>query len=145
MKIISACLLGVNCRFNGKNKFSPKAKHVFDGGEVILICPEMLINLGIPREACEIVGGDGFDVLEGKARVVSKSGKDFTQLYLDAAQKASAMIENLGITKAYLKSGSPTCGAGTIYNGDFTGEKKNGFGVFSALLKNNGIELVEID
>ncbi|MFH1631671.1 MAG: DUF523 domain-containing protein [bacterium] len=145
MKLISACLLGLNCRYNGKSKLSKKAKDVFASGEAILICPEMLAKLGIPRDACEIVGGDGFDVLEGRAKIVSKSGKNMTSVYLKAAKDSFKIIEKFNIKKAYLKSGSPTCGAGKIYSGIFDGNKKTGFGVFSALLKNNGIELEEID
>lgn len=98
--------------------------------------------MGTPRPACEIVGGDGNDVLSGKAHVVDAEGHDYTKQFIAAAEKTLALLQNNGITKVILKSGSPTCGAGTLYAGNFNGETKKGVGVFTALLQNHNITIV---
>ena len=103
-KVISACLLGINCRYNGKDKFSKDAFKEFTDSESVLLCPELLANLGIPRPACEIVAGDGFDVLTGKAKIIDSSGKDVTKKYLVGAHKALDIVIKLGAKEAILKS-----------------------------------------
>jgi len=143
-KVISACLLGINCRYNGKGKFSEQAKKEFEKNECILLCPELLASLGVPRQPCEIVGGDGFDVLDGKAKIIDCDGKDVTKEYLSGAKKAVDIAVKSGVQEAILKSGSPTCGGGTIYDGSFLGKKTPGYGIFAAMLKKNGIEIKEI-
>lgn len=143
-KAISACLLGVSCRFDGKSKPSSKALDEFSSSEAIAICPEILANLGIPRVACEIVGGDGFDVLTGKAKIIGKNGEDLTKQYLTGAKKALDIVKKFGAKEVILKSGSPSCGAGTIYDGTFSGKKITGLGIFAALLKENNINVKEI-
>ncbi len=143
-KVISACLLGVNCRYDGKGKLSEEARKSFEGSEAILLCPELLANLGVPRPACEIVGGDGFDVINGKAKIIDSNGKDVTKEYLAGAEKALEIVKEFGAEEVVLKSGSPSCGAGSIYDGTFTGNKINGYGVFAALLSVNNIKVTQI-
>ncbi len=143
--VISACLLGIPCRWNNKGKLRQEALNAFYGGRALLVCPEIMAGLPTPRPACEITGGDGHDVIESHAQVVDKDGNDYTEQFLKGAKQAVDLVKQLCIRKAILKSGSPTCGAGSIYNGDFTGKKKDGVGVFAALLHNEGIETVELD
>jgi uncharacterized protein YbbK (DUF523 family) len=143
-KVISACLLGVNCRYDGKSKLSESARREFEDGEAILLCPELLANLGVPRPACEIVGGDGFDVLAGNAKIIDSDGNDVTKEYISGAEKAAEIVTKSGIKEAVLKSGSPSCGCGTVYDGTFSGKKKTGYGVFAAILQEKGIKVREI-
>lgn len=139
---ISACLLGVPCRWDQKAKLHKDAFREFARGNALAVCPEVFGHMAIPRPACEIVGGDGNDVLNGNARVVDADGNDYTQQFIDAAQKTLLLLQRNGITKVVLKSGSPSCGAGTIYSGKFDGTKKEGVGVFTALLQRNNIDVL---
>lgn len=141
---ISACLLGIPCRFNAKAKLNKKALDLYLKGQVIAICPEILAGLPTPRPACEIVGGDGFDVVNGKAKVVDEEGNDFSKEFLDGANIALRQIKALNVNKCYLKSGSPSCGGCNIYDGTFSGSQINGVGVFSAILKLNKYEVTEL-
>lgn len=113
-------------------------------GKGIPICAEQLAGLPIPRPPAEIIGGNGEDVLLGKAKVVSKTGEDYTKQFIDGANKALAICKLYDIKKAYLKSNSPSCGVGHIYDGTFLGKVIDGNGVLSALLEKNGIEIIEV-
>lgn len=138
--VISACLLGIPCRYNGTSKPNQKAIELFLKGKAIPLCPEIIGDLKTPRQACEIVGGDGFDVLKNKADIKDKKGKKYNQQFIKGAKRSLAIMKKLGIKKAILKSGSPSCGAVYIYSGDFSGNKKKGDGVFAALLKKHHIK-----
>lgn len=141
---MSGCLLGIPCRYDGHGKFNKKALKLFAQNKVLIVCPEIFGGLATPRPACEIVGGDGFDILDGKAIVCDKDGNDFTNEFIEGAHKALKSIKELGIEKVYLKSKSPSCGTSRVHNGTFSGELKKGSGVFSALLQREGIEIEEI-
>lgn len=108
----------------------------------MLTCPEVDGGLGTPRPAAEIVGGDGHDVLDGKARVVTEGGRDVTAEYVRGAELALAAARAAGATTAILKSRSPSCGRGRIYDGSFTRTAVVGDGVTAALLQRNGIEVL---
>lgn len=139
--IISACLLGIPCRYNGKSEVNEEALRLFLEGEALLICPEIASGQKTPRPACEIVNGDGQDVLKGKARIIDKDGNDYTKKFVEGAK---IILENIvsrhDIKRALLKSGSPSCGVENIYSGSFDGTKIRGCGVLSALLKESGID-----
>ena len=140
---VSACLLGVPCRWNGTSAKSKRALALVQKGhKVIAICPEVLAGLHTPRPACEIVGGDGTDVLRGNARVVDRQGRNYTKTFVRGAKRGIAVAKRAGATAAILKSSSPSCGARTIYDGTFSGHRKRGRGVFAALFKNRGIRIV---
>jgi uncharacterized protein YbbK (DUF523 family) len=139
---ISACLLGIPCRWNQKGKLHPDAFAAFAHGNALVVCPEVFGGMSTPRPACEIVGGDGRDVLAGMARVVDVNGHDYTQQFIAAAEKTLSLLQDNGITKIILKSGSPSCGAGTIYTGNFNGTTKDGVGVFTALLQKHNIDII---
>ena len=141
---MSGCLLGIPCRYDGHGKFNEKALKLFAQNKVLIVCPEIFGGLATPRPACELVGGDGFDVLDGKAKVCDKDGKDFTKEFIDGAHKALKSIKELGIEKVYLKSKSPSCGTSRVHNGTFSGTLHKGSGVFSALLQREGINIEEI-
>jgi len=139
--LVSACLAGINCTFRGKNNLNDKVKKLADSGAAIALCPEVYALLGTPREMVELSGGDGNDVLDGKARAVSSSGRDVTEDLVAGSYKILNMAKKYGIREAMLKSNSPACGAGCIYDGTFSGTLKNGDGVLAALLKRNGIKV----
>lgn len=138
MVAVSWCLCGRECRYDGTAKPDAQAMALAEGG-ALCICPEVMGGLPIPREPAEIVGGDGYDVLDGRARVISVSGKDVTAEYVAGAEKALRLCREKGVTHALLKANSPSCGSGRIYDGSFTGGKRKGDGVTAALFKRNGI------
>ena len=137
--LVSACLAGINCTFRGKNNLNDKIKRLADSGTAIVLCPEVSALLGVPRENIELFGGDGNDVLDGKAKAVSSSGRDVTKDLVAGAYKVLEAVKRYNIREAILKSNSPTCGVGRIYDGTFSNTLKNGDGVLAALLKRNGI------
>lgn len=138
MVAVSWCLCGRECRYDGTAKPDAQAMALAEGG-ALCICPEVMGGLPIPREPAEIVGGDGYDVLDGRARVITISGKDVTAEYVAGAEKALRLCREKGVTHALLKANSPSCGSGRIYDGSFTGGKRKGDGVTAALFKRNGI------
>ncbi|MCE5236352.1 MAG: DUF523 domain-containing protein [Clostridiaceae bacterium] len=141
MMLVSACLAGVNCRYDGKAKPDEEIMELVKTGEVKLVCPEVLGGLTRPRLPSEIESGTGEDVLSGKARVVAKDGRDVTEAFLLGAQKTLEMAQSCGAKRAILKAKSPSCGCGAVYDGTFSGTLRKGNGVTAALLKQNGIEV----
>jgi uncharacterized protein YbbK (DUF523 family) len=95
----------------------------------------------VPRENIELSGGDGRDLLDGKAKAISISGRDVTKTLIAGAYKVLEAAKRYDIKEAVLKSNSPTCGVGRIYDGTFSNTLRNGDGVLAALLKNNGIKV----
>jgi len=141
MKLVSACLLGINCNFEGKNWQNPQILEEFQKGELFPICPEVLGGLSVPRIPSEIQGGDGKDVLEGKASVVNLQGIDVTDEFMVGAYDALKIAEAIGAKEALLIEKSPSCGCGAIFDGSFTDKLREGDGVTAALLKKNGIKI----
>lgn len=141
--VASACLGGRPCRYDGAGRPDPEVCRLAGQGEAVLACPECLGGLRIPREPSEIVGGDGRDVLDGRARVVSKSGRDVTAQYIAGAEAFLAAVREAGADKAILKAKSPSCGVHQIYDGTHTGRLRPGAGVTAALLERNGIRVCE--
>lgn len=142
MILVSSCLAGLNVRYNGTNCFNNKIQTLIDEKLALTICPELLGGFSIPREPAEIVGGNGEDVLDGKAKVVEKSGKDVTELYVKGAYETLKKAQEVKASVVVLKEYSPSCGSSMIYNGEFKDKKIAGNGVTTALLKRNGINVV---
>jgi uncharacterized protein YbbK (DUF523 family) len=132
MKLCSACLLGVKCRYNGKDARNKKVMGLLKKEILIPVCPEQLGGLPTPREPAEIRGG----------RVITKSGIDVTENFKRGAKEVLKIAKLFGISEAILKQGSPSCGCGRIYNGTFSGKTIKGDGVTTALLKKNGIRVI---
>ena len=124
--LISACLLGVNCRYDGGNSRNDDAIKIHQNDELIPVCPEEAGGLSTPRPAVEIVGGDGNDVLDGKAKVLTTDGHDKTEEFLKGAKHALELAKSQGATSVILKSRSPSCGCGDIYDGTFSGTLTSG-------------------
>lgn len=142
MIIVSACLAGLNVRYDGGNCLQPLIEKLVAEKKAVTVCPEVLGELSTPRDPAEIVGGDGFDVLEGRAKVLTKNGVDVTDEFIKGAEKTLQIVKKLGGTMVVLKENSPSCGSHNIYDGNFSGNKKAGMGVTAALLTNNGIKIV---
>lgn len=135
MYIISACLAGVDCKYNGKNNKNDKILKLVEEGKAILVCPEQLGGLSTPRLPSEIV------VKDGKKKVLANDGTDVTENFLKGAEETLKIAKMMGINKAILKVRSPSCGYGEIYDGTFSGTTKHGNGVTAELLEKNGIKL----
>lgn len=139
--IVSACLAGINCTHNGKNKLKAYIRELVENGRAVAVCPEMLGGLPVPRERCEISYGDGKRVLAKEATVKTLSGEDITGRMVSGARKTLAITKRLGIKRAILKSKSPSCGCGVIYDGTFKDSLRKGDGVTAALLLKHGIKI----
>ncbi|HLV10015.1 MAG TPA: DUF523 domain-containing protein [Halanaerobiales bacterium] len=134
MILVSACLMGKNCRYNGGNSLNPELLELLKGREIKMVCPEKAGGLCIPRSPSEIIGGNGLNVIEGTARVISRNGEDLSREFIEGARESISGIKLEDLEMAILKSRSPSCGNRFIYDGSFLGKAREGPGVFSALL-----------
>lgn len=132
MKLCSACLLGINCRYDGRSKPSKKVLELARKEVLIPVCPEQLGGLPTPREQSELRGES----------VVTRSGKDITENLVRGAKQVLKIAKLFDVKEAILKQRSPSCGCGQIYDGTFTGTVIRGDGVTTALLKKHGIKVV---
>lgn len=133
MILVSACLAGVPCRYDGKSSLNPAVADLVRRGEAIAVCPEALGGLPVPRVPCEMV------TTGGQTRVVSRDGRDFTAAFLLGAHRALETALEVRADKALLKRRSPSCGIGEIYDGSFTGRLTAGNGLTADLLAAHGI------
>jgi uncharacterized protein YbbK (DUF523 family) len=136
MYLISACLAGVNSRYDGGNNENDMVVKLVEEGKAILVCPEQLGGLPTPRTACEIVIDKN-----GERKVINKDGEDKTHNFILGAEETLAIAKKANVKKAILKAKSPSCGCGKIYDGTFSGKLINGNGVTAELLINNDIEV----
>lgn len=140
--VVSACLLGTACRYDGCSKPSPVTQQAVrawqeGGGQVVAVCPEQLGGLPTPRPAAELRGGDGDAVLNGQARVCRvEDGGDVTHAFVQGARSAAVQAEGAGF--AILKARSPSCGVGQT---QVDGALQPGDGVLAALLRGTGVVL----
>jgi len=143
MIIVSGCLLGLRCRYDGKSKSNKKVIEFLRKKNLIPIpvCPEQFGGQETPRPDAAIFGGNGKDVLSGKAKVIEEDGKEVTACFIRGAREVLKLVELLNIREAILKTKSPSCGCGLIHDGTFTGNLVPGDGVTTALLKQKGIRI----
>ncbi|MBV0893944.1 DUF523 domain-containing protein [Microbacterium sp. NC79] len=139
--IVSACLAGAACRYDGRAKPDAEIVAAVQRGEMIPLCAEVLGELPTPRPAAEIVGGDGSAVLDGTARVVTNTGGDVTAEFVAGAERVADAAVALGATHAILQDRSPSCGCGRIYDGSFSGALIDGNGVTAAALSRRGLTI----
>lgn len=136
MKImISGCLLGENCKYNGGNNYSEKVAEYIKGHEVISVCPECLGGLPTPRIPAEIVDGV----------VTNKAGEIVDVQFRKGAEIALETAKRERINLAILQSRSPSCGVKQVYDGTFSGKRIDGPGVFAKLLKENGFQVIDVE
>ncbi len=129
--ICSACLLGINCRYDGKNNLNKKVLDLTKKAILIPVCPEQFGGLPTPREPAEQKGN----------KVFTKSGKDVTKYFLKGAKEVLKIVKFFGIKEAILKQKSPSCGYGKIYDGTFSGKLIEGNGITTKLLKKKKIKI----
>lgn len=144
--LVSACLLGMNSRYDGKNKFNKDLLSFLINNNIDFfpLCAEQLGGLTTPREPSEIeYGFTAQDVIEGRGRVLTKSRKDVTKNYIDGANEVLKFCKSINITHAILAEKSPSCGYTKTYDGTFSGILIDGNGILTQLLKNNGIAIVK--
>ncbi|PMC34851.1 DUF523 domain-containing protein [Bacillus sp. UMB0899] len=142
MILVSSCLAGIEVRYNGSHCLDKNILRLIEQNRITTVCPELLGGFATPREPAEIIGGTGEDVLDGKARVIEKSGNDVTEMYIKGANATLIKAQEINAKVIILKEFSPSCGSKMIYNGHFSGEKIAGNGVTTALLRRNGIRVV---
>ena len=128
--LISACLMGIKCRYDGKQKKIPELDRLMESYVLIPVCPEVLGGLPTPRCPAEIVQG-----------VVTRDGRDVTENYRRGARESLRICQMTHTDCALLKERSPSCGFGSIYDGTFTGTLCPGDGVCAALLKQHGVRV----
>lgn len=129
--LMSACLLGVNCRYSGDGKLLEGVERLMEVAEIIPVCPEILGGLTTPRVPAERVGD----------KVIAKNGTDVTMQYHRGAKESLYLAKLFDAKFALMKERSPSCGYGVIYDGTFTGSFKPGNGTASELLSENGIKI----
>jgi uncharacterized protein YbbK (DUF523 family) len=139
MILVSACLAGIKCRYNGSSKPESAIVDLYKTGEAIAVCPEELGGLPIPRPPAQFQGGTGEEVLDGKAMLVRADGADVTAQFIAGAEAVLRIMKELNLNEAILKSRSPSCGKGMVYR---EGKLVPGNGVCAALLLRNGIKVM---
>lgn len=140
--LVSACLMGVNCKYNGKNNLSQEILKLSDKYEFIPVCPEQLGGFSTPRPKAEIVCEC---LMRGMDKVVRENGEDVTEYFINGAKEAFKIAKLMNVKKAILKEKSPSCGVYKIYDGSFTERLIDGSGITTKILKRNGIEVFNED
>lgn len=139
MIIVSACLLGIKCRYDGESRFDKELLSLMPDTVFIPVCPEQLGGLPTPRFPAQINNGSGFDVLNGQAQVINTNDDDVTENFLKGAEEVKKIVQLMKIDTAIMKENSPSCGVLYIKRDDII---INGMGVTSALLNSIGIKLI---
>ncbi len=130
--LVSACLLGINCRYKGDNCKNDKVIALEKEYEIIAVCPEQMGGLDTPRNPAERVGD----------KIISSTGDDVTSEYKKGAEYALKLAKENNVEFCVFKANSPSCGKGVIYDGTFTGGKVSGNGVTAELLQMNGFKVL---
>lgn len=142
MILVSGCLCGINCKYDGKNNLNEKVLKLMKEGKAIPVCPEQLGGQATPRPPHEIIGGDGAGVLQGTCTVDGPKGNDDVSMkFIRGAEETLKIAKELNVNIAILKARSPSCGKGIIYDGTFSGGKRPGNGVTAELLIRNNIKV----
>ena len=133
--VVSACLLGSNCKYNGGNNYDPAVAEYVKDRQVIPVCPEVLAGLGVPRTPIEIVSGQLRD----------RYGNSVAEPMAEAVGKILKQLEGEEIECVILKSRSPTCGVRQVYDGTFTGTLVDGAGVLAQALMAAGYRVIDAE
>ena len=136
MIIVSACLVGINCKYSGGNNYNQKIFDLVKEGKAIPICPEQLGGLNTPRKPVEL------KVINGKRYAIDNEGNDLTENFERGALEVLNLAKDLNINKAILQPRSPSCGVNKIYSGNFDNKLVDGNGILAELLKQNGIDVL---
>lgn len=139
MILVSACLLGMNCKYNGGNNYNQKVFDLVKEGKAIPVCPEQLGGLKTPRIPSEIKN------IDGKRYVINSEGEDVTENFEKGAMEVLKLAKELDIKKVIFQPRSPSCGVNKIYSGNFDKQLIDGNGITADLLIKNGIEVITPD
>lgn len=135
MILVSACLLGCNCKYSGGHNYNEEVIEYLKGKTFISACPEELGGLSTPRMPCEIVGD----------KVMNSMGEDVSEAFYEGVEKTLQLAKENQVTLAILQARSPSCGVGRIYDGNFVGRLIDGDGITAEKLKEAGIEVIASD
>ena len=136
--IVSACLVGERCRYNGEDRAHPGVIRFLRGKKYVALCPERLAGWGVPRPAVEFHGGGAKEVADGKARVKDSRGRDRTASLIKGVTRALRRALSLEVGEAVLKEKSPSCGVTKVYR---NGRLTRGEGIFTYWLRQNGVKV----
>lgn len=136
--IVSACLIGQRCRYNGEDKGHPGVIRFLRRKKYVALCPEMLAGWGSPRLAVEFHGGGAADVAAGKAKIQDERGKDRTESLMEGISMALEQAQTLNAREAILKEKSPSCGVRRVYR---DGKLSRGEGLFTHWLRKKGVQV----
>lgn len=134
--LVSSCLAGVKCRYDGKDNKVEKIAQLVENGKAIAVCPEVFSGMPIPRKPCEII-----TTPQGERKIITAEKTDFTEEFKNGAEKCLEIAKILEIETAILKQRSPSCGKGKIYDGTFSGKIISGNGFTTNLLEENNIKV----
>ncbi len=140
--MVSACLLGAACAYDGEGREDEVLRATLVGRWVVPVCPEQLGGLPTPRSPAEITGGSGRDVLCGRARVRTRCGRDVTREFRRGADETARLARLLGCRVAVFKPRSPSCGPRGHYDGSFTAGLIEGTGVAAEALRRQGVAVI---
>ena len=133
--VVSACLMGRNCKYNGGNNYNEQLIERLKGREIIEVCPEVAAGMPVPRPAVEILNG----------RIVRADGTDWDRVYRKGVDVVLKQLEGEDIEYAVLQSRSPTCGVKEIYDGSFSKKRIKGQGILAEALAKQGILLIDVE
>ena len=133
--LVSACILGVNCKYNGKSNRNQRVIDYLKDKEILPICPEILAGMKTPRPCAEIVNGI----------VMDENGNNVHSEYVHAVEKALNQMKDEDIDLVILQSRSPTCGVNQVYDGSFRGTLTTGMGLFAKALKQKGYQVIDVE
>lgn len=137
--MVSACLVGMKCRYDETASLIPELRQLMLEGKAIAVCPEVLGGGTTPRDPAEIV------VVNGERKVYNNKKTEVTESFVIGAERALEVAKKSNIKLAILKSKSPSCGCGKIYDGTFSHTLIHGDGIAATLLKENGIRVINSD
>jgi len=132
MRLVSACLLGINCKYSGENNSNQRVIDLLKSEILIPVCPEQLGGMTTPRLPAEIIAG----------KVINEEGLDVTDHFVRGGAETLRISEMYAVKEAILKDGSPSCGSNMIYDGNFNKIKIKGEGYAAKLLRENGIKVI---
>jgi len=136
--LVSACLVGFQCRYDGKPRVHQGVLKVLEGCSWIAVCPEQRAGFPTPRKSIMFEGGTGEDVLKGQAKIIRLDGKELTKPLMQASRSLSRMVNWYGIKVGILKERSPSCGVNQVYIGETVA---TGMGLFTAMLRREDVEV----
>ncbi len=142
--LISACLAGLSCRYDGGSKPHPRLEDLKRRYDLIPVCPEQVGGLSTPRIPNELQASAA-DILSGQGKIKNQAGEDCTEAFIRGASETLKVVLLLKIKRGLLKDGSPSCGKNRVYDGTFCGKSIPGMGITAKVLQEEGIGIYSED